>query len=134
MNICTYVSAISLEPKLMMVAVYKGTQTLQNCSVGQTVLLQLLTEDLAPVVRVCGNMSGKDIEKIARLNKRYELSKYGDLYYFAKGAGFMELVIEQLIETSGDHFLLIGRVKKGKNLIDTPILTTSYLKEHKYIR
>ena len=134
MNICTYVSAVSLDPKLMMVAVYKDTQTLTNCEIGKTVLLQLLTEGLAPVVRVCGNLSGKDIDKITRLQKRYELAQQNDLYYFAAAAGFMELVIEQLIPTSGDHVLLVGKVVHGKNLHDTPILTTTYLKEHKYIR
>jgi flavin reductase (DIM6/NTAB) family NADH-FMN oxidoreductase RutF len=67
MNICTYVTAVSLSPKLMLVAVYKNTQTLLNCSVGNKVLLQLLTQELAPVVRVCGQKSGKDIRKIDRL-------------------------------------------------------------------
>jgi len=134
MNICTYVTAVSLDPKLMMIAVYKGTQTHKNCSLGQTVLLQLLTENLAPVVRVCGNMSGKNIDKLARLRKRYQLGSLEGLHYFTKAAGFMELVIEQLVETSGDHVLLVGKVVKGKNLTDTPILTTRYLKEHQYIR
>lgn len=134
MNICTYVTAVSLDPKLMMVAVYKDTQTHKNIGVGQKVLLQLLTEDLAPVVRVCGNMTGKNIDKIKRLQKRYQLEKHQDLHYFTMAAGFMELEIEQLLETSGDHVLMVGQVCKGKNLVDVPILTTSYLKEHKYIR
>jgi flavin reductase (DIM6/NTAB) family NADH-FMN oxidoreductase RutF len=70
MNICTYVTVMSLKPKLMMVAVYKNTQTLKNIALGKTVVLQLLTEELAPVVRVCGRQSGKLIDKIARLQKR----------------------------------------------------------------
>lgn len=134
MNICTYVSAVSLSPKLMMVAVYKNTQTFKNCAVGKIVLLQLLTEDLAPVVRVCSQKSGKDIKKIDRLQKRYELSKQGNLFYFKEAAGFLEIQIEQMLETSGDHLLLIGKVLKAKNLTEANILTTSYLKEHKYIR
>jgi len=134
MNICTYVTAVSLDPKLMMVAVYKNTQTLNNIVIGDKVLLQLLTEDLAPVVRVCGNLTGKNIDKISRLQKRYELSQHIDLYYFAQAAGFMELEVQQLLETSGDHLLMVGKVCAGKNLVDAPILTTSYLKEHKYIR
>jgi flavin reductase (DIM6/NTAB) family NADH-FMN oxidoreductase RutF len=134
MNICTYVTAVSLDPKLMMVAVYKNTQTLLNVAVGQTVLLQLLTQDLAPVVRICGQNSGKDIDKISRLKKRYALSTEGDLYYFKEAAGFMLLEVEQLLETSGDHYLMVGRVTKAKNLHDKDILTTTYLKEQKYIR
>jgi flavin reductase (DIM6/NTAB) family NADH-FMN oxidoreductase RutF len=134
MNICTYVTAVSLEPKLMMVAVYKNTQTLKNVAVGKIVLLQLLGEDLAPVVRVCGQLSGKDIDKISRLKKRYELKEEAGLYYFKEAAGFMELQIEQLIETSGDHDLLVGKVLKAKNLHDKIILTTTYLKANGYIR
>lgn len=134
MNICTYVTSISLKPKLMLVAVYKNTQTLKNVVVGKTVLLQLLGEDLAPVVRVCGQLSGKDIDKISRLKKRYELVQEGDLHYFKEAAGFMELQIEQLIETSGDHNLIVGKVTKSKNLNDKPILTSTYLKANGYIR
>lgn len=134
LNICTYVSAISLDPKLMQVAVYKNTETLRNVSVGRTVLLQLLTEPLAPVVRVCGKLSGRECHKIKRLSKRYDFAEVENLVYFKDCAGYMLLSVEQLIETSGDHYLLIGRVTKAKNLSTDKILTTTYLKEHKYIR
>ena len=134
MNICTYVTAVSLEPKLMMVAVYKNTQTLKNVSVGATVLLQLLTEGLAPVVRVCGQTSGKDVHKINRLQKRFALIEENSLFYFEDVAGFVVLEVEQLIETSGDHDLMVGKVVKVKNLHDKDILTTTYLKAEKYIR
>lgn len=50
-----------MTPKEMLVAVYQGTQTHANIFQNPTapVLLQLLTEPLAPVVRVCGQQSGK---------------------------------------------------------------------------
>ena len=134
MNICTYVTAVSLDPKLMLVAVYRETQTLKNVAVGETVLLQLLGEDLAPVVRICGQLSGTKIDKISRLKKRFELGEEGRLSYFQAAAGIMTLNVEQLIETSGDHYLLVGRVTKAKNLHDKPILTTTYLKANGYIR
>ena len=134
MNICTYVTAVSLEPKLMMVAVYKNTQTLKNVAVGKIILLQLLGEDLAPVVRVCGQMSGKHIDKISRLKKRYELKEEAGLHYLSEAAGFMLLEVEQLLETSGDHYLLVGKVLKAKNLHDKTILTTTFLKTNGYIR
>jgi flavin reductase (DIM6/NTAB) family NADH-FMN oxidoreductase RutF len=133
-NICTYVSAISLDPKLMMVAVYSNTQTLVNVAVGKVVLLQLLTEDLAPVVRVCGQLSGKQINKVIRLQKRYELAQSEDLFYFKAAAGYVTLSVEQLVETSGDHVLMVGKVLKAKNLTEKKILTTTYLREKKYIR
>lgn len=134
MNICTYVSAISLKPKLMMVAVYDNTQTQQNIAVGKTVLLQLLTQELAPVVRICGQKSGKEINKIDRLQKRYEINYHDTHAYFAEAAGYMTLRVTQLLETGGDHVLLVGAVVTARNLHDVPLLTTAYLKEHNYIR
>ena len=134
MNICTYVTAISLEPKLMLIGVYKDTQTLENINVGKRVLLQLLTEELAPVVRVCGQQSGKKIDKIKRLSKRYDLTEKIGLFYFDKAAGYIELQVEQLTETSGDHYLLVAKVLTSKNLNEVKILTTAYLRSEGYIR
>lgn len=134
MNICTYVTAVSLKPKLMLVAVYKNTQTIENVSVGTSVLLQLLTEDLAPVVRICGQQSGKTIDKITRLQKRYQFKMVHGLHYFADVAGWIELLVEELVDTSGDHMLLIGKVLQSKNVVDASILTTAHLKQKGYIR
>jgi flavin reductase (DIM6/NTAB) family NADH-FMN oxidoreductase RutF len=134
MNICTYVTAVSMDPKLMTVAIYNGTKTKENIRLGDTVLLQLLTEDLAPVVRVCGQTSGSNIDKISRLQKRYELLQYNGLYYFANAAGFMELTITDIHDVGGDHVLMTGEVITSKNLCDQPLLTTTYLKENGYTR
>lgn len=134
LNICSYVMSTSLDPKLMTVAVYHGTKTRENIQNGETVLLQLLSEELAPVVRVCGQQSGHSVDKIKRLQKRYELMEQDGLYYFTKAAGFMLLEITDLYENGGDHTLVTGRVFTSKNLSDAPILTTTYLKEHKFTR
>ncbi len=135
MNISTYVSAVALDPKLMMVAVYHGTKTLQNIVKDKHCLLQLLTEDLAPVVRVCGKESGQDIDKIKRLQKRYPLKQHNDLWYFADAAGWLELlIVDQYTPKNSDHVLMIGEVIKRKNLSDSEILSTSHLREKKIIR
>ncbi len=134
MNICTYVTAVSMEPKFMLVAVYDNTQTAANLSVSPRALLQLLPESLAPVVRICGQQSGKDINKIARLKKRFALKEHQGLPYFADAAGFLELVFEQKYSVGGDHVLAVARVVTHKNLHDVPLLTTDYLKQHGYIR
>ena len=134
MNICTYVTSVSMEPKLMLVAVYAGTKTLENITLHKHGLLQLLTEELAPAVRVCGQMSGHSIDKTARLKKRYELHEHASLPYFAQAAGYMELLFTSITKTAGDHVLALAEVKHAKNLTDRPLLTTDYLKDHKYIR
>jgi flavin reductase (DIM6/NTAB) family NADH-FMN oxidoreductase RutF len=134
MNICTYVTAISLSPKLILIGVYKNTKTLENIYVGGQVLLQLLSEDLLSVVRVCGQRSGKNFNKIAYLQNRYELNDIQGLYYFNGAIGYSELEIEQLIETSGDHVLLVGKVLKTRYLQKAKVLTTTYLRKKRYIR
>ncbi len=136
MNICTYVTSVSMEPKLMLIAVYEDTKTLENLAANPTapVLLQLLSESLAPVVRICGKQSGKRIDKLIRLRKRHQLGLYEGLPYFEQAAGAMLLQPTSRTTCGGDHQLLIGRVTWSKNIEDVPILTTDYLKEHKFIR
>ena len=82
MNIATYVSSVSMEPKMIMVAVYHNTKTHKNLSTSKRFLLQLLSEELAPVVRVCGHLSGTKIDKISRLKKRYEIGYLDNLPFF----------------------------------------------------
>jgi len=134
MNICTYVTSVSMEPKLMLVALYHGTKTLENARASKAGVLQLLCEDLAPVVRVCGQMSGQDIDKLARLRKRYKINDDALLPYFKEAVGYMELAFTSFTETGGDHTLALASVVRAKNLSDEPILTTDYLKEHKFTR
>jgi flavin reductase (DIM6/NTAB) family NADH-FMN oxidoreductase RutF len=136
LNICTYVVPVSLKPKRMMVAVYHGTKTLANLEVcpDQTVLLQLLTQSLAPVVRVCGQQSGHIIDKLPRLQKRFMTASDADLPYFCEAAGYMLLVPQTVFSVMGDHTLYTFVVTKHKNLSDKPILTTTMLRDQKYIR
>lgn len=134
MNIATYVQAVSLDPKLMSIALYKNTKTLTNVRQTKRALLQLLPESLAPVVRVCGQKSGNDIDKITRLQKRFELKQHNDMYYFTNAAAFVDLKLVDLHDVGGDHLLGTFAVVKQKNLHDVPILTTDYLREHNYIR
>jgi flavin reductase (DIM6/NTAB) family NADH-FMN oxidoreductase RutF len=136
MNICTYVTSVSMEPKLQLVAVYNGTKTLANIQANPTapILLQLLSEELAPVVRVCGQQSGLQIDKIARLQKRYDIAYRDGLPYFSRAAGIMYLLPQALHDCGGDHQLLVGTVAWSQNLYDLPLLTTDYLKDNKFTR
>lgn len=134
MNICTYVSSVSMEPKLMMVAVYHGTKTHDNVRVTKKAILQLLTQELAPVTRVCGHLSGNNISKISRLKKRYEISSIGEIPYFIASAGYLELRLQKFIAIGGDHDLGIFAVVAHKNLQDVPPLTTEYLRSRGLLR
>ena len=134
MNICTYVTSVSMEPKLMMIAVYHGTQTLKNLKLTNRVLLQLLSQDLAPVTKVCGHMSGSKIDKIKRLQKRFEIKTHNELPYFSLCAGYLELEVTHILEVGGDHDLVVCAVTNAKNLSNTPLLTTDYLRASGLLR
>ncbi len=134
MNICTYVSAVSMEPKLMMVAVYHNTKTHDNCAVGSEVLLQLLSSDQAKQVRLLGQTTGRVKDKITLLKKRELLSQYKEWSYLTEAAGFVVGTIESLVAVGGDHDLAIVRVTTHKNLRDTPVLTTEILRAEGLIR
>ncbi len=73
-----------MEPKLIMVAVYHGTQTLKNLTQTKRALLQLLSEELAPVTRICGHISGSKSNKIKRLEKRYAIENFNQLPFFSQ--------------------------------------------------
>ena len=45
MNICTYVSAVSMQPKIYSVAIDYKTKTYQNLTNSQVAVLQLLTKE-----------------------------------------------------------------------------------------
>lgn len=136
MNICTYVSAISMEPKLMMIAVYHNTKTLENLESCPTtpILLQLLSATLAPVVRTCGQQSGLQINKMQRLAKRYSLAHDSNLPYFTEAAGYLVLQPQQVVTVAGDHVLYTCTVVKQVNVSDVPLLTTDVLRAEKIIR
>lgn len=134
MNICTYVTSVSMEPKLMMVAVYHGTQTYKNIKYSKRAILQLLSEELAPVTKVCGHLSGAKINKITRLQKRFEIDVVNDIPVFAKSAGYMELQLKKIISCGGDHDLAVYSVISSKNLHNVPLLTTDYLRANGLLR
>lgn len=134
MNICTYMTAVSMEPKLIMVAVYHGTKTHANIVETGRAVLQLLSEELAPVTRILGHMSGNKLNKIIRLEKRYDISYCNQIPYFEACAGYMELMLKQLLPVGGDHDLAIFSVTTSKNLHDKPILTTDYLRTKGLLR
>lgn len=124
MNICTYVTPISLQPKAILIGIYKGTYTYDN--IGTRVLLQYLTKKQASLIRRLGYKNGPN--KINTL----ELLDYKGLMYLKDCFAVVELeVIER--KKSLDHDILICKVLSHKNLNEEKPLTTSYLREKKII-
>jgi flavin reductase (DIM6/NTAB) family NADH-FMN oxidoreductase RutF len=136
MHICTYVSAMSMHPKRMMVAIFKGTQTLENIETNPHFVLQLLHTDQYNLVKLLGKQSGKTVNKIERLHKHKLLTTWQDFPILRQALSVMELKpsFDPLPADTGDHMTYICDVLAWKNLNNGEPLTTQILHEKRIIR
>lgn len=131
MNACTYVTAISLQPKLFAIAVYNNTQTLENLQTSDVALLQYLHQSQYNLVKVLGKRSGKEFNKHAYLLKKDLLSSWNGLDVLKDVAALVLLKkIDQ--KQTGDHVLFTFEALKFKSY-HADVLTTSILSEKKII-
>lgn len=133
MHICTYVSAISMQPKRMMVALYYGSKTLELAEQSPHFVLQLLADHQYRLVNQLGKESGHRVDKIGRLQKRKLLTEWKGFYILKEALAVMELRSLQQVP-GGDHTLFICDVVAYKNLHPGTALTTNDLREKGMLR
>jgi flavin reductase (DIM6/NTAB) family NADH-FMN oxidoreductase RutF len=133
MNICTYVSAVSMKPKRYAVAVYKGTKSLENIAKNGQAVLQLMASNQYPIVRVLGQKSGLKYDKEKYLRKKDLLESWGSHHVLKGIVAMLELkVLEQT--DAGDHILFLCDVVQFKTASSSKILTIRELGKRKIIR
>jgi len=133
MNICTYVTAVSMKPKRYAVAVYKGTKSLENILKSGQAVLQLLAVNQFAIVRVLGQKSGLKYDKDNYLRKKDLLESWHG-YHVLKGVVAM-LELKVLEQTDvGDHMLFLCDVVSYKTASASKILTVRELGKRKIIR
>lgn len=126
-NLCTYVTPISLKPKLYSVAVYQGTKTLENMQNNIFANLHILSIDNLNLFNLFGKTSGK------LRNKQNSLSKKGELVLDYKSAPLLDSAHSVIslktidFHVYGDHTLYILEVQSYKHLRGGEILTTQNL-------
>lgn len=133
MNICTYVSAVSMQPKRMLVAVYNDTLTLELVDKNPHFVLQLLNKDQYRLVDLLGKKSGRSIDKISRLGKRKLLTRWNGFTILNQALAVMELKAVQHF-SGGDHQVFVCDMLAYKNLADGDALTLDDLRAHRLIR
>lgn len=133
MHICTYVSAVSMQPKRMMVAIYHGTQTIENITQTGEFVLQLLADEQFNLVNLLGKQSGKKIDKIGRLEKRKLLTEWNGYQVLQKALAVMYLKVVNEME-GGDHRVYLCDVRSYQNLNEGDALTTRILGDKGIIR
>jgi flavin reductase (DIM6/NTAB) family NADH-FMN oxidoreductase RutF len=140
MHIITYAQAVSMQPKQFICAIYYGTKTLELVNQNPHFVLQILGAEQYRLVDLLGKKSGRNINKIERLQKRNLLTEWNGFYILKDALAVMEmkaipLSINEKIEVNQpDHKLFLCDVIAYKNLHDGTPLTTQILGEKKIIR
>ncbi len=106
MNICTYVTAVSMQPKLYAVAVYQNTKTLSNLHASSHAVLQLLHPDQISLVKRLGKRSGFDFNKEHWLQKNGWMNNW-DGHKVLNGCAACILLQKNTSLVTGDHELFI---------------------------
>ncbi len=133
MHIITYASQISMQPKRFVCGIYRGTQTLENVTLQGEFILQLLSATQYRLVDLLGKKSGKQIDKISRLQKRGELTEWKGYLVLKKCLAVMQLKVVSNFN-GGDHEGFLCDVIDYKNLNEGDTLTLDILRTHKLIR
>lgn len=122
MNICTYVSAISMKPKLFMVAVDYHTQTFKNLLERNQAILQILHKEHHTLVPTLGKKSGANYDKGAYLRKKNLLADWNGHEVLANVCGLMQLELRGRMNVQGDHELFWFEVVKSKTIDENNLL------------
>ena len=133
MHIISYATAISMQPKRYVVGIFEGTKTLELINANPEFVLQILSKEQYPLVRLLGQQSGHSINKIARLQKRNLLTEWKGFPVLKDALSFLHLkVIDQF--NGGDHTGFLCEVIAYKNMNEGVPLTLNVLREKQIIR
>lgn len=132
MNICTYVSAISMNPKKYSVAVYENTRSLSNLESSEQAVLQLLHSSQFGLVKMLGHKSGNHFDKQNYLQQR-DLLENWEGQAVLKNTSAKLLLKKSSRQKTGDHDLFIFDVLKYKSH-SADYLTMDILRQKKLIR
>lgn len=132
MNICTYVSAVSMQPKLYAIAVYNNTKTLENIEQVEVAVLQLLHSSHASLIKKLGQTSGKNYNKQKYLEKKGVLTEWNGFSILQNLSAVVLLKKKEALQT-GDHKLFVFEALQHKSF-NKEYLTVDFLREKKIIR
>ena len=133
MNICSYVSAVSLKPKLYSIAIDYSTKTYENLKLNSHVVLQLLSKSHLKIIRKLGKTSGYLFNKENYLKSRKMLDYWRNNTVLKDTCALIELIKNNEINIEGDHAIFTFSVSKYTTLSDDGILTFKDLIDNKII-
>lgn len=126
MNICTYVTPVSMDPKLYAIAVYHGSRTLELLRHHPVAHLQLLRKPHMLLISALGKRSGHSTDKRAVLQRKKMLDMYEGLPVLKECAAIIQLRAISA-QPAGDHDLYILETLRYKTFCEDQILMQSDL-------
>ncbi len=127
MNIMTYVTPVSMNPKHYIIALYEDTRSLENWSHTHRGILQILSPIHSSLVRVLGKKSGKSYDKMSYLTKKWLLEESEILKNIA---WYIELEEVSEIPSEGwDHRLYLCRVVSSQSYHEEVLMTAQLVEE-----
>ena len=133
MNICSYVSAVSLKPKLYSIAIDYTTKTYDNLKLNSFVVLQLLSKSHLKIIRKLGKTSGHLFNKEKYLKSKDMLDNWRKNIVLKNTCALIELKKNNEINIEGDHAIFTFSVLKYTTLSEDRILTFRDLIDNKII-
>ena len=133
MNICSYVSAVSLKPKLYLIAIDYSTKTYNNLKKNSGVVLQLLSYSHLKIIRKLGKSSGYSVDKEKYLKSKNLLIEWDNKPVLKDTCALIKLRKTKEINVGGDHAIFTFSVSKFKTLSEQHVLTFKDLIDNKII-
>lgn len=133
MHICTYVSAVSMQPKRFMVALFKGTRTLELVTREKRMVLQLLAAGQHRLIPLLGRKSGHDTDKLATLERRGLLTRWEGVNVLADALAWLDLSVIDSMD-AGDHVMMLCEMVRYRNHLEGAPLTLDILRAKGMVR
>lgn len=133
MNICTYVSAVSMKPKMYSIAVDYDTKTYKNIKSNDKAVLQLLSTSNLRVIRKLGKTSGFSSDKSRYLTSFGLIEQWRGFDVLKGASALIELNKKQIIDFEGDHAIFLFEVIKFKTISENNVLSFQHLVDNKLI-
>tara|TARA_B100001057_G_scaffold352076_1_gene353679 strand:+ start:9747 stop:10226 length:480 start_codon:yes stop_codon:yes gene_type:complete len=132
-NICSYVSVISLKPKLYMIAIDKKSKTHSNLLENDFSILQVLSRKNISLIKILGKKSGRNLNKFNYLLSKRLLGQWNKKNVIKDSCGIIFLNKINVFDTIGDHTLFVFKILKTKTISESNILTFNKLIDDKII-
>lgn len=122
MNICTYVTAISMKPKQFAIAVYYNTRSLENLNKEKKAVLQILNKKNIQLIKPLGRTSGFKRDKDRYLDDKKAITSWNNYKVLKEANAYIELEVMDRQNTQGDHELFWFQARRFKTVHEDGVL------------